>query len=220
MGGIITNVIAFTSLRFTFHSHLLSYPLLVVLSIDYRCFSFVSLSIVVVDAFVFICGCCWCVYACLGSGLVPLFLQSVVAVLVWSLDWCLSSFCGRCWCLCARLSVLLPCSRLLLVPCCCDLAVVLSLFACLWLLLWSLLVLLCSSFGAPAFFQAAPDAVLLWSGCCPWSVCLSVVATGALVLFVIAAGTSVVAFGRRWYFSRSFSRKHVGLHLSFLLDDG
>ncbi len=41
--------------------------------------------------------------------------------------------------------------------------------------------------------------------------------SGALVISVVAAGASVVAFGRRWYFSRSFSRKHVGLHLSFLL---
>ncbi len=129
-----------------------SYPLLVVLSIDHRCFSFVCLSVVAVDAFVFVSGRCWYVCARLGSRLVSLFPQSVVAVLVWSLDWCLSLFCGRCWCFCARLLVLLPCFRLLLVPYCCDLAVVLGLFACLWSLLWSLLVLLCLSFGAPALF--------------------------------------------------------------------
>ncbi len=92
-----------------------------------------------------------------------------------------------------------------------------SLDRCLcFLVLWSLLVLLCSSFGAPALFQAAPGAVLLWSGYCPWSVYLSMVTTGALVVSVVAAHASVVAFGRRWYFSRSFSHEHVGLHLFFL----
>ncbi len=83
------------------------------------------------------------------------------------------------------------------MPCCCDLAIVLDLFACLLSLLWLLLVFLCSSFGAPALFQAAPGAVLLWSDCCPWSVCLSMVTTGALVLFVVASGASVIAFGRQ-----------------------
>ncbi len=46
------------------------------------------------------------------------------------------------------------------------------------------------------------------------------VATGALVVSAVVAGASMVAFGRRWYFFRSFSRKHVGLHLSFLLVHG
>ncbi len=124
-----------------------SYPLFVVLSIDHRCFSFVCLSVVAVGTFVFICGCCWCVCVRLGSGSVPLFPRSVVAVLVWSLDWCLY-----------------------------------------FLVLWSLLVLLCSSFDAPALFQAATGAVLLCSDYCPWSVCLSVVTT------VVAIGAFVLVF--------------------------
>ncbi len=108
----------------------------------------------------------------------PLFPRSVIAVLVWGLDWCLC-----------------------------------------FLVLWPLLVLFCTSFDAPVLFQAAPGAVLLWSGYCPGSVCLFVVAIDALVVSVVAAGASVVAFGRCW-FSRSFSLKHVDLHLSFLLVHG
>ncbi len=137
------------------------------------------LSVVAVGAFVFICDWCWYFCTRLGSGSVPLFPRSVVADLVWGLDWCLC-----------------------------------------FLVLCLLLVLLCLSFGAPVLFQAALGAVLLWSGCCPWSVCLSIVATGALVVSVVAAGASVLAFDRSWYYSRSFSRKHVGLHFSFLLVHG
>ncbi len=82
---------------FTIHflfSFTQSYLLLVVLSIDHRCFSFVCLSVVAVSAFVFVCGRCWCFCARLGSGSVPLFPRFVVAVLVWSLDRCLCFLCS------------------------------------------------------------------------------------------------------------------------------
>ncbi len=98
--------------------------------------------------------------------------------------------CGCCWCFCARLGF----GSVPLFPGSVVVVLIWGLDRCLCLLvLYSLLVLLCSSFGAPVLFQAAPDAVLLWSGCCPWSVCLSVVATGALVVSVVAASASVVA---------------------------
>lgn len=58
-----------------------------------------------------------------------------------------------------------------------------------FLVLWSLLVLLCLF-----MFQAAFGTVLLWFGCYLWSVGLSVVAAGALVVIVIAIGDFVVTY--------------------------
>lgn len=49
-------------------------------------------------------------------------------------------------------------------------------------------MLLCSS-----VFQAAPGAILLWSGYYFWSVCLFVVTVGAFVVFVVAADSLMVA---------------------------
>lgn len=68
---------------FTIHfllSFTQSYPLLIVLLIDYCCFSFVYLSVVAVGVFIFVCGCCWCFCACLRSALISLFPYFIVAV--------------------------------------------------------------------------------------------------------------------------------------------
>lgn len=85
-----------------------------------------------------VCNCRRCFCLCLCSLLVPLYLSNVrVGVSV-------SSFCNYCWCFCAHLglvSVPLFCSKLLLVPYCCSLAVILGLFGCLWSLLMPLLSL-------------------------------------------------------------------------------
>lgn len=58
---------------------------------------------------------------------------------------------------------------------------------------------LCSSgvgIGASVLYQATLNTVLLWSDCSLEFVCLSVVAVGALVVFVVAVDIFVLAYGR------------------------
>ncbi len=129
---IIINVIAFTSLQFTFYSHLLNF---ISYSLFYLWIIIVSrlcLFIVTVSTFHFICCHCW--FLCTHSSKIWVGIS-------------VSLFFSCYWYFCPHLLVVPSCSRLFLMLFCYDLSIVLDLFTCLYLLLvpllfpWLLLVL-------------------------------------------------------------------------------